>query len=65
MKKDKKISSVRSDYNRQVCECGHSLLMLPKTEYLICHYCGRKVINKTKGHFIKQMYDKINESKRV
>ena len=59
------VSSLRilADYNRQLCECGHSITFMPKTKYLICHYCGRKVINKTKGHFMKEMYKALNESK--
>lgn len=62
MKIDKveKIFSVKAEYNRQLCNyCGHSMIFMPKREWLICHHCGRKVLNKTKGHFIRQMREKL------
>ena len=62
---DKKLADITGDYNRQKCICGHSLFFLPSTEYLWCTYCGRRVINKTKGHFITEVYKKVNESKRI
>lgn len=65
MKKNvnKKITNANGNYNRQYCKCGHSLMFLPSTEYLYCNYCGRKNLNKTKGHFNYKMYQAINEKK--
>lgn len=63
MKKSKTeiISSVKTDYNRQLCKyCGHSMIFMPYRESLICHHCGRKNYNKTKGHFFREMYGKLN-----
>lgn len=58
-KKDKKIIDTLCNYNRQLCKCGHSVLMVPSTKYCYCSHCGRKIINKTKGHFIKEMWERL------
>ena len=66
MKKDvsKKAFSYLTKYNKQTCKCGHSVTFVPEREYIICSFCGRKIINKTRGRFIKEMYSRLNESKR-
>lgn len=30
---------------RVYCKCGHSVQMKPNREYIICTFCGRKIIN--------------------
>ena len=64
MKSNKKIESIKAKNNVQYCKCGHSITFMARTEYLICHHCGRKVINKTKGHFKYKMYGLLNVSDR-
>ena len=62
---DKRVVDTLKNYNRQLCKCGYSITFMPNKEYVICTHCGRKVINKTKGHFFKEMWRRLNESKRV
>lgn len=58
---NKKVVDTINKYNRQLCEfCGHSMVFLPKVEFLICKHCGRKVINKTRGHFIRKIYGELD-----
>lgn len=67
MKKSKVeiIYGVKTEYNRQHCKyCGHSMIFMPYREYLICHHCGRKNYNKTKGHFIRRMYNELQNRER-
>ena len=67
MKKDKVeiVHHTKSEYNRQLCDyCGHSMIFMPERKSLICHHCGRKNINKTKGHFFREMYGKLNVQDR-
>lgn len=47
-----------SDYARKKCYCGHSVIMLPSTKFIICNHCGRKIINDTKGRFMYVMLNK-------
>lgn len=61
----KKIASIMNDYNRQLCRCGHSVIFRPEKEFIICHHCGRKIVNKTKARFMREMWVKLSESKRV
>ena len=67
MKKDKveQVHRVKAEFNRQLCDyCGHSMIFLPSREWLICHYCGRKVFNKTKGYFMRKMYNELQNRER-
>lgn len=67
MKKDKVevIHQVKAEYNRQHCEyCGHSMNFMPRREWLICTHCGKKNYNKTKGYFMRRMYNELQNRER-
>jgi ribosomal protein S27AE len=63
--KEQKLHDMTTKYNRQLCQyCGHSMIFTPHAEYLICHYCGRKNYNKTKGYFMRRIYNELQNRER-
>lgn len=43
------------------CPCGHSMVMPVYLDYMICDYCGRKVLNNTKLHFMYKVRKELNK----
>lgn len=58
-----KFVQATSNYARKACVCGRSFIFKPTTPYKFCEYCGRKVINTTRGRFIYTLSKMINKDK--
>ena len=46
------------------CECGHTKIMPVYQESTICNFCGRKIKNNTKLHFMYKLRKEINKNEK-
>ena len=67
LKRLKKIDNIRSSNTKDTkiyCKyCGHTNLMPADKDFRICSWCGNRVINTTKAHFMKKMRELMEENK--
>ena len=52
--KFKKEDSVRLSLTMR-CKCSHTVVMPVQIDKLTCKHCGRKILNKSKEHFMYKL----------
>lgn len=46
---------------RTICKCGNRIKLPVMKSYIICTWCGRKIVNKTKARFMYVLKKKMEE----
>ena len=44
---------------RKNCKCGHSVIIKPNREKVVCTHCGRYVFNKKENEFKYRLKEKL------
>lgn len=55
----------RADYMSEIrhkCECGHTVFVPMKLDFIYCDWCSRKVYRDEKTEFIREMLLKLGKA---
>ncbi len=63
----KEIEKLRSimSYHRTLCKCGHSVLIPPELDKIICTWCGNYIFKDKKEEFKYRLKEEMLKNKEI
>lgn len=51
--------------NKTKCGCGHSVIIPPNLDKIICSYCGKYIFKNKKKEFEYRLKESMNKNKQI